>query len=84
MNDLQKLKFELSSLISEKTQIENQIWHEEARKNQFALNEKSNEDNYERNKIIDREIELKKGKLSYVEREINRYEKLIKKAELKE
>ncbi|WP_237395573.1 hypothetical protein [Okeania sp. KiyG1] len=43
MNDLQKLNFELPSLISDKTRIENQIWHKEASKDTVWINENSYE-----------------------------------------
>ncbi|NEQ74876.1 MAG: hypothetical protein F6K23_18620 [Okeania sp. SIO2C9] len=80
MNDLPKLNFELSSLISDKTRIENQIWHKEASKDTVWINE-----NYsEKNQNIDREINPMKGGLNQVEREIDRCKKLIKEAELKE
>ncbi len=47
MNNLQKLESELSLLISEKEQIENEISNLKYRINPFAINENYPEKNYE-------------------------------------
>ncbi|NES70835.1 MAG: hypothetical protein F6K24_39315, partial [Okeania sp. SIO2D1] len=77
MNDLQKLKSELSSLYSDKTQIENEISHLKYKRNPFAINENSPEKNQE----IDRDIEFKNRQLHQVELKINRKEAEVKKEE---
>ncbi|MDY7006789.1 MAG: hypothetical protein SWX82_23405 [Cyanobacteriota bacterium] len=80
MNDLQKLESELSSLISDKRQIENEISNLKYKINPFAINE-----NYpEKNQEIDRDIEFKNRQLHQVELKINRKKAEIQREEEKQ